>query len=103
MYNTDYVYYHGAMYIESCSVGVYCFIQEQDRYILRDTTIRLIDFGLAVYSYEYRSCVVATQPYQGPEIILSELMVMYQVLCHFNYENDCFMVTPPILYNHQFF
>lgn len=38
--------------------------------ILRDTDIRLIDFGSATFEDEYHSSVVSTRHYRAPEIIL---------------------------------
>ncbi|KAI0077893.1 CMGC/CLK protein kinase [Panus rudis PR-1116 ss-1] len=38
--------------------------------ILRDTDIRLIDFGSATFEEEYHSSVVSTRHYRAPEIIL---------------------------------
>jgi dual-specificity kinase len=40
--------------------------------ILRDTDIRLIDFGSATFENEYHSSVVSTRHYRAPEIILGE-------------------------------
>lgn len=42
----------------------------QSRHILRNTAIRLIDFGSATFSDEYHSTVVCTRHYRAPEIIL---------------------------------
>lgn len=38
--------------------------------ILRNTDIRLIDFGSATFEGEYHSSVVSTRHYRAPEIIL---------------------------------
>lgn len=38
--------------------------------ILRNTDIRLIDFGSATFENEYHSSVVSTRHYRAPEIIL---------------------------------
>ncbi|ODV92142.1 hypothetical protein CANCADRAFT_23714 [Tortispora caseinolytica NRRL Y-17796] len=40
------------------------------RFILRDTTIHLIDFGSAAFYDEHHSSVVSTRHYRAPEIIL---------------------------------
>ncbi|KAJ9119026.1 hypothetical protein QFC22_003515 [Naganishia vaughanmartiniae] len=40
------------------------------RHILRDTEIRLIDFGSATFDNEFHSSVVSTRHYRAPEIIL---------------------------------
>jgi dual-specificity kinase len=40
--------------------------------ILRNTDIRLIDFGSATFESEYHSSVVSTRHYRAPEIILGE-------------------------------
>lgn len=44
--------------------------QMKTRNILKDTSIRLIDFGSAIFSDEYHSSVVSTRHYRAPEIIL---------------------------------
>ena len=40
--------------------------------ILKNTDIRLIDFGSATFESEYHSSVVSTRHYRAPEIILGE-------------------------------
>lgn len=40
--------------------------------ILKNTDIRLIDFGSATFENEYHSSVVSTRHYRAPEIILGE-------------------------------
>lgn len=40
--------------------------------ILKNTDIRLIDFGSATFEEEYHSNVVSTRHYRAPEIILGE-------------------------------
>ncbi|KAG9093604.1 dual specificity protein kinase kns1 [Ceratobasidium sp. UAMH 11750] len=42
----------------------------QSRHILRNTAIRLIDFGSTTFSDEYHSTVLCTRHYRAPEIIL---------------------------------
>ncbi|KAJ9101510.1 hypothetical protein QFC19_005163 [Naganishia cerealis] len=55
-----------------------CTFFESDRanskskHILRDTEIRLIDFGSATFDNEFHSSVVSTRHYRAPEIILGE-------------------------------
>lgn len=44
--------------------------QAQQRKVLLDTEIRLIDFGSATFQDEYHSSVVSTRHYRAPEIIL---------------------------------
>ena len=41
--------------------------------VLRNSEIRLIDFGSATFDNEYHSQVVSTRHYRAPEIILREL------------------------------
>ena len=45
--------------------------------ILRNTEIRLIDFGSATFENEYHSSVVSTRHYRAPEIILGKLAAIY--------------------------
>jgi dual-specificity kinase len=42
----------------------------KSRAILKNTDIRLIDFGSATFENEYHSSVVSTRHYRAPEIIL---------------------------------
>ena len=44
--------------------------QANQRKVLLDTEIRLIDFGSATFQDEYHSSVVSTRHYRAPEIIL---------------------------------
>lgn len=44
--------------------------QANQRKVLLDTEIRLIDFGSATFEDEYHSSVVSTRHYRAPEIIL---------------------------------
>lgn len=44
--------------------------QANQRRVLLDTEIRLIDFGSATFQDEYHSSVVSTRHYRAPEIIL---------------------------------
>ena len=37
--------------------------------VLKNTQIRLIDFGSAVFEKEYHSAVVSTRHYRAPEVI----------------------------------
>ena len=45
--------------------------------ILKNTEIRLIDFGSATFEEEYHSNVVSTRHYRAPEIILGEWRVCF--------------------------
>jgi dual-specificity kinase len=45
--------------------------------ILRNTDIRLIDFGSATFEDEYHSSVVSTRHYRAPEIILGKFCDIY--------------------------
>jgi len=45
----------------------------KSRAILKNTDIRLIDFGSATFENEYHSSVVSTRHYRAPEIILGRL------------------------------
>lgn len=40
--------------------------------VLKNSEIRLIDFGSATFDHEYHSQVVSTRHYRAPEIILRE-------------------------------
>lgn len=44
--------------------------QSQSRRELKDTRIKLIDFGSAIFEDEYHSSIVSTRHYRAPEIVL---------------------------------
>ncbi|KAJ9092796.1 hypothetical protein QFC21_006672 [Naganishia friedmannii] len=49
----------------------------KSKHILRDTEIRLIDFGSATFDNEFHSSVVSTRHYRAPEIILGCILVEF--------------------------
>lgn len=61
---------------ESYELCAYPFFLQRanskSKHILRDTEIRLIDFGSATFDNEFHSSVVSTRHYRAPEIILGE-------------------------------
>lgn len=46
--------------------------QRRDVRRVRDTHIRLIDFGSATFDHEHHSTIVSTRHYRAPEVILGE-------------------------------
>ena len=44
--------------------------RKQDLRILRNSEIRLIDFGSATFDHEHHSTIVSTRHYRAPEVIL---------------------------------
>lgn len=45
-------------------------IQKCSERRIRDTTVRLVDFGSATFDYEHHSVVISTRHYRAPEVIL---------------------------------
>ena len=53
-----------------------CFIeQKQDVRLVKNSDIRLIDFGSATFDDEHHSTVVSTRHYWAPEVILGEPVI----------------------------
>jgi len=50
-------------------------LQKQDVRVVKNSDIRLIDFGSATFDDEHHSTVVSTRHYRAPEVILGELDV----------------------------
>lgn len=51
--------------------------------MIKDTEVRLIDFGSATFDDEHHSTVVSTRHYRAPEVILGK--TARQDLKHLNY------------------
>lgn len=47
-------------------------MQKQDVRLVKNSDIRLIDFGSATFDDEHHSTVVSTRHYRAPEVILGE-------------------------------
>jgi CDC-like kinase len=47
-------------------------LQKKDVRVVKNSDIRLIDFGSATFDEEHHSTVVSTRHYRAPEVILGE-------------------------------
>jgi len=45
--------------------------------MIKDTEVRLIDFGSATFDDEHHSTVVSTRHYRAPEVILGKKKFLY--------------------------
>ena len=50
----------------------YLFLQRKDIRRVKNTEVRLIDFGSATFDWEHHSKVVSTRHYRAPEVILGK-------------------------------
>lgn len=58
------------LFVDSSFYKVWSESARRDIYLLRNSEIRLIDFGSATFDDEYHSTVVSTRHYRAPEVIL---------------------------------
>jgi CDC-like kinase len=60
--------------------------------MIKDTEVRLIDFGSATFDDEHHSTVVSTRHYRAPEVILGKILKSILMLfpCIF-YLHNCFL------------
>jgi len=52
--------------------------------MIKDTEVRLIDFGSATFDDEHHSTVVSTRHYRAPEVILGKIFLSYLTLTNFH-------------------
>lgn len=45
-------------------------LKKRDERVVRETDIKLIDFGSATFDWEHHSTIVSTRHYRAPEVIL---------------------------------
>lgn len=52
--------------------------------MIKDTEVRLIDFGSATFDDEHHSTVVSTRHYRAPEVILGKkkTLPLSNITCH---------------------
>ena len=53
---------------------------QRSKKILKNSEIRLIDFGSATFNDEYHSNLVSTRHYRAPEIILGNSLLVHFLL-----------------------
>lgn len=54
--------------INSC----FGFLQKRDERTLKNTDIKVVDFGSATFDDEHHSTLVSTRHYRAPEVILGQ-------------------------------
>ena len=54
------------------SLAVFLSFQRRDVRKVKNTEVRLIDFGSATFDWEHHSKVVSTRHYRAPEVILGK-------------------------------
>lgn len=52
--------------------------------MIKDTEVRLIDFGSATFDDEHHSTVVSTRHYRAPEVILGKTIVFLKLYIFLN-------------------
>lgn len=50
--------------------------QKRDERRIKNTDIKLIDFGSATFDHEHHSTIVSTRHYRAPEVILGKEMIL---------------------------
>lgn len=53
-----------------CTTNIINVTQKRAYKMIKDTEVRLIDFGSATFDDEHHSTVVSTRHYRAPEVIL---------------------------------
>lgn len=48
------------------------FLQKRDERTLKNTDIKVVDFGSATFDDEHHSTLVSTRHYRAPEVILGQ-------------------------------
>ena len=54
-------------------IGPIMCLQRRDVRRVKNTEVRLIDFGSATFDWEHHSKIVSTRHYRAPEVILGKL------------------------------
>lgn len=55
--------------------GSLSVLQNCEERCIRNTSLRVADFGSATFDHEHHTTIVATRHYRPPEVILGELAV----------------------------
>lgn len=48
---------------------------------MKESDVRLIDFGSATFDHEHHSTIVSTRHYRAPEVILGKKLLLSCVRC----------------------
>lgn len=55
-------------------------LQNRDVRRVKNTDVRLIDFGSATFDHEHHSTIVSTRHYRAPEVLLGKIICDFQQL-----------------------
>ncbi|KAL0985198.1 hypothetical protein UPYG_G00153990 [Umbra pygmaea] len=58
------------LFVNSAYTTTYNTEKKRDERRVKDTTVRLVDFGSATFEHEHHSTVISTRHYRAPEVIL---------------------------------
>ncbi|XP_056458328.1 dual specificity protein kinase CLK2-like isoform X1 [Gadus chalcogrammus] len=58
------------LFVNSDYNVIYNAVQKCDERRIKDTAVRLVDFGSATFDHEHHSVVISTRHYRAPEVIL---------------------------------
>lgn len=47
-------------------------LQKRDERTIKNTAVRVVDFGSATFDHEHHSTIVSTRHYRAPEVILGK-------------------------------
>lgn len=60
------------MILEILTNGIWILLQKRDERTLKNTDIKVVDFGSATFDDEHHSTLVSTRHYRAPEVILGQ-------------------------------
>lgn len=60
------------MILEMLTNGIWILLQKRDERTLKNTDIKVVDFGSATFDDEHHSTLVSTRHYRAPEVILGQ-------------------------------
>ena len=56
-------------------------VQKREERTIKDTSVRLVDFGSATFDHEHHSTVISTRHYRAPEVLLGKRKILYVCVC----------------------
>lgn len=60
------------MLLKILTNGIWILLQKRDERTLKNTDIKVVDFGSATFDDEHHSTLVSTRHYRAPEVILGQ-------------------------------
>lgn len=55
---------------------LFFILQKREERTVKNTAIRVVDFGSATFDHEHHSTIVSTRHYRAPEVILGETWLL---------------------------